>query len=123
MKLSVGERRRERWRRLLEKAREWARELARELREKSVVVEEILLFGSVARGNFAEDSDMDLVVVSRSWEKYSLEERLAILYRLWRWERDATLIPPTSEELEEKKEKSIVLRDASMYWLGSYRCT
>jgi len=113
----LSRQRRERWRKLLEKAREWARELARELREKGIVVEEILLFGSVARGDFAEDSDIDLVVVSRGWEKYPLEERLAILYRLWRWERDATLIPLTPEELEEKKEKSIVLRDASRYWI------
>lgn len=57
--------------RLLGRAREWARWLAGELEGHGVVVEEILLSGSVARGDFREDGDLDLVMVSEDWSGMS----------------------------------------------------
>ncbi len=75
-------------------------------------VDEIILFGSIARGDYAEDSDIDLVIVSRDWEGMGMEERMAMLYRLWDKPRDATLIPLTPRELDEKKERSIVVSEA-----------
>jgi len=109
--------RREQWRRLLEEVRSWVEELVVELREHGVSVEAVYLFGSIARGDYTADSDVDLVIVSGDWGRYSMEERLSLLYRLWRWERDATLIPLTPGELRDRLEKSIVLKDASRYWI------
>ncbi|AEM38335.1 DNA polymerase beta domain protein region [Pyrolobus fumarii 1A] len=110
-------RRREQWRRLLEEIRRWVEELTVELRGRGVRVEAVYLFGSIARGDYTAESDVDLVIVSRDWGRYTMEERLSMLYRLWRWERDATLIPLTPEELRDRLEKSVVLRDASRYWM------
>ncbi len=112
--------RRRLWERRLREAQDWARWLAGVLRERGVWVEEILLFGSWARGDFRLDSDLDLIVVSPDWEGMSYTERLSLLYRLWDKPVDATLVPLTREELERRRERSIVLKDASRYWRRIY---
>ncbi len=102
---------------MVEEARREAERLAEALREHGIRVEAVYLFGSVARGDFRLDSDFDLVIVSRDWEGMGYTERLDLLYRLWRGTRDATLVPLTPRELNERLEKSVVLRDASRYWM------
>lgn len=55
-----------------------AKEFARRLREKlGERVEEIILFGSRARGDAREDSDYDVLVVVRD-ERLPLRERLKV---------------------------------------------
>ena len=44
-----------------------------------VKVERFILYGSFAQGNQREDSDIDLVVVSESFKKMDLRERLEVL--------------------------------------------
>ena len=112
--------REERWRRLLEEVRRWARELAEELRRRGIRVEKVILFGSYARGDFAAGSDLDLIVVSDDWGRLSYTERLSLLYRLWGRDVDANFVPLTRRELEEGLRRSVVLRDASRYWMVVY---
>ncbi len=106
------EQRKLRWRKLLEKAEKWAEELADQLERKGVTVEYIVLFGSVARGDHVEDSDLDFIIVSRSWQGMEVEERLSLLYRLWDKPRDATFIPLTPSELVRLRDKSITVAEA-----------
>lgn len=42
-------------------------------------VERVILFGSYAKGHPREDSDIDLIVVSKDFEKMNIRERLEIL--------------------------------------------
>jgi len=42
-------------------------------------VERMILFGSYAKGHPREDSDIDLIVVSKDFEKMNIRERLEIL--------------------------------------------
>ena len=49
------------------------------LRECGVKVEHFILYGSFAQGNPREYSDIDLVVVSESFQKMDLRERLEVL--------------------------------------------
>ncbi len=100
--------RRELWRRLLEEARE----LAEKLEQHGVKVKYVLLFGSVARGDFKAESDLDLIVVSDDWDGMGIDERMGLLYRLWEGRRDATLIPLTEAELARASRRSVVVRDA-----------
>ncbi|MBN1974814.1 MAG: nucleotidyltransferase domain-containing protein [Sedimentisphaerales bacterium] len=44
-----------------------------------VQAERFILYGSFAQGNPREDSDIDLVVVSESFQKMDLRERLEVL--------------------------------------------
>ena len=77
----------------------------------------------MARGDFKEDSDIDLIVVSETWTGFEYVERLSLLYRIWDKPADATLIPLTPRELERLSKNSVTLRDASKYWVEIYRAS
>lgn len=44
-----------------------------------IAVERVILFGSYAKGLAREESDIDLIIVSRDFEGMNLRERLEIL--------------------------------------------
>lgn len=50
-----------------------------ELARAGIGVERLLLFGSHARSEAQAGSDIDLIVVSADWERFSFLERLEIL--------------------------------------------
>ena len=52
---------------------------AAEMMKLGVMPESILLYGSYARGNAREDSDIDIIVVSRDFKNMNLRERLELL--------------------------------------------
>jgi len=110
----------ERWSKVLELVRSWCSDLARKLEDRGVRVDSIILFGSYARGDYSESSDLDLIVVSEDWSRMSYTERLSTLYKLWDKPVDGNFIPLTPRELEELQEKSVVIRDASRYWITVY---
>lgn len=59
--------------------REIIKQYKESLRNCGVEVERFILYGSFARGNPREDSDIDLVVVSESFQEMDLRERLEVL--------------------------------------------
>jgi predicted nucleotidyltransferase len=50
-----------------------------ELRNLNINSKKIILYGSYAKGNHREDSDIDLIVISDDFEDMNLRERLEIL--------------------------------------------
>ena len=50
-----------------------------ELKNLGIKVEKVILYGSYAKGNPREDSDIDLIVVSGDFMKLNLRERLEVL--------------------------------------------
>jgi len=86
------------------------RELNRRLRtigkklKKEYQAEKVILFGSYARGDATEDSDIDLLVVAPTKERFF--ERMATVRRLIRDLRDGLPVAPivlTAAELEKRK--------------------
>lgn len=74
----------------------------------------ILLFGSLARGEVREDSDLDLIVVLESQEKNPVK-RLAKLYSEMEFQEAADLRVYTPEEFERAKKRGFlreVLKEA-----------
>lgn len=49
------------------------------LAEMGIQAQKVLLFGSQLHGTAAQDSDIDLIVISTDWERYNRRERLEIL--------------------------------------------
>ncbi len=49
------------------------------LESKGIKAEKIILFGSYATGQYREDSDIDIVVISRDFQNKSYWERIDIL--------------------------------------------
>ena len=67
--------------------------------------ERVILFGSHARGDATEDSDVDLLVVAPTKERFF--ERMASVRRLIRDLRDGLPVSPivlTSGELEKRRQ-------------------
>ena len=83
-------------------------------------VERVIVFGSYARGDWMEYSDLDLILVGRSWRGSRVIDRLDPIYR-----RLARMKPPvwpeihcyTPEELESLMRAPTILADASRYWV------
>ena len=51
----------------------------RQLEKMGVHAEQVLLYGSQARGVAREGSDIDLIVISKDWENLNSRERLELL--------------------------------------------
>lgn len=49
------------------------------MRKLGIKVERAILYGSFAQGNPREDSNIDLVIVSESFQEMNLRERLEVL--------------------------------------------
>ena len=52
---------------------------AAELEKSGIKSSQILLYGSYAKGNAREGSDIDLIVISESFEDMNIRERLELL--------------------------------------------
>ena len=73
--------------------------------KKDYRAEKVILFGSYAKGNATEDSDVDLLVVAPTKERFF--ERMASVRRLIRDLRDGLAVSPivlTPGELEKPRE-------------------
>lgn len=62
--------------------------------------EKIILFGSAARGEFGEDSDLDFFVVKD--DPQDLHDRIVTLYRLVEKDLPADFLVYTPQELEKR---------------------
>ncbi len=97
------------------------------LEKRGIRVREVYVFGSRVRGDWLKTSDIDIVIVSDGFRGLRFLDRLELIERV-QWEEGITphieAIPLTPEELEERVERSAVLRDASRYWRRlKPRCT
>ena len=73
--------------------------------KKEYRAERVILFGSYAKGNATEDSDVDLLVVAPTKERFF--ERMASVRRLIRDLRDGLPVAPivlTAAELEKRRQ-------------------
>ena len=72
--------------------------------KRSYRAEKVILFGSYAMGEATEDSDVDILVISPTKERFF--ERMASVRRLIRDLRNGLPVAPivlTPEEIEERK--------------------
>lgn len=72
--------------------------------KKEYRAEKVILFGSYARGEATEDSDIDLFIVAPTKERFF--QRMATVRRLIRDLRNGLPVAPivlTSEDLEKRK--------------------
>ena len=80
-----------------------------------IKVDRVILFGSAAKGNLKNASDVDLIVLSRDFEKMDFLHRLELLSHARRG--DARKIPMdilgyTPAEFKKLKNRSTVLNEA-----------
>ncbi len=79
---------------------------------KEFKVDYFLFFGSQARGNPHKDSDIDLVIVSPTFQKQKFFKRAVKLYDYWDLDYPVDFLCLTPEEFEKKKKEVGIIQDA-----------
>ena len=72
----------------------------------------VILFGSRASGNFSEDSDFDLIIVSKAFENQNAVKRCALMYEDWDYNFAVDFICYTPEEFNKKKNQISIVNEA-----------
>ena len=72
----------------------------------------IILFGSRATGNFSEDSDFDLIIVSKAFENKNIIKRCALMYEDWDYNFAVDFICYTPDEFNKKKNQINIINEA-----------
>lgn len=78
---------------------------------------EVYLFGSYARGDWLENSDIDLIVVSDHFKNINWIERLGKLRLLASFKYAFEILAYTREELKMKLQGLNIIKEASKYWI------
>jgi len=79
------------------------------LQKLGINVERMILYGSYAKANQREDSDIDLIVISKDFQKMNLRERLEVLgIAAVRIMRPVEAKGYTPQELETPQEASFL---------------
>ena len=76
----------------------------------------IYLYGSFARGDWLEDSDVDMVVVSQDFTE-GLVERMSKLRRLAPYTVAFEILTYTPEEMKRKLLNSLIWQEIASYWI------
>lgn len=72
----------------------------------------VLLFGSRMKGKGTEESDLDVIVVSDYFRGKPFLGRMPFMLRMVRFKRPIDFLCYSSEEFEEIKDGSIIVREA-----------
>jgi predicted nucleotidyltransferase len=82
-------------------------------RVKQVIhIEKVIIFGSRAREDYLEDSDVDLIIVSRDFKGVPFYERMDKLILLWESPLNLDVLCYTPEEFKMKLEDICIVKQA-----------
>jgi len=80
--------------------------------KKIVKIEKAILFGSRATGKSKNDSDVDIILISKDFENKKSYKRSPKFYLSWNLPYDGDIICLTPEEFEKKKKQIGVIKTA-----------
>jgi predicted nucleotidyltransferase len=83
------------------------------LKENGISVDSVFFFGSRIRGDYLEDSDIDLLVISPDFKNIDIFKRLILLNKLWDYPIPAEITGYTKEEIRRLRKFSQYVRDAT----------
>lgn len=86
------------------------KEEAKLLKERHPEIEEIILFGSIARGDFGYKSDADILIILKKSEFERYFDRIPKYLADFDVPIPVDIFPYTKEEIERMKKKGLVKR-------------
>ncbi len=81
--------------------------------EKDIDLEKVILFGSRAVEEAHEDSDVDLIIVSKNFRGRDYFERASMMYDYWDSELPVDFLCYTPEEFEKLENQASIVREAT----------
>lgn len=79
---------------------------------KKIKVEQVILFGSRARGTAKKTSDIDLIIISKDFEKIKSFKRAPPLHLLWNEPYDLDIVCLTPQEFNARQHEVGIVQDA-----------
>ena len=79
---------------------------------KDFPIKKLYLFGSYASGKPHQDSDVDLIIVSRKFQALDFIQRGSQVYNYRNFNYPADFLCYTPEEFERKKKTATIIRQA-----------
>ena len=79
---------------------------------KTMDVEKMILFGSHARRQAGQSSDVDLILVSNDFESQRFRFRPLQLYKYWSLRLPVDFLCYTPKEFEERSRRITIVREA-----------
>ena len=79
---------------------------------KKFKLEQVILFGSRARGDYLINSDVDLILVSKDFENLPFRKRMVEVIGDWDAYLDLEVLCYTPEEFNRKKEEEGIVKYA-----------
>lgn len=80
---------------------------------KEYKLEKAIFFGSRARGDNFKDSDYDIILVSKDFNRIFFTKRIAMMYNFWKhYPLDIEPICYTPEEFKRKSQEIGIVREA-----------
>jgi len=79
---------------------------------KVFCIEQALLFGSRARGDYFLDSDVDLILVSSDFASVPFRKRMGLLLAYWEGEVDLEVLAYTPQEFARMKKRQGIVSQA-----------
>ena len=79
---------------------------------KKYNIDRLIVFGSVARGFYERDSDVDLIIVGDEFKGKSVLKRAVPFYLEWDLGCPVDILCYTPEEFESKKRQVSIVREA-----------
>ena len=80
--------------------------------DKDMPLEKLILFGSSAKGKTHKWSDIDLIVVSKTFESMNFFERGAKMYDYWKLKKPVDFLCYTPKEFNKLKTRITIVREA-----------
>jgi len=74
-----------------------------------VEIERMIVFGSLARGKFTKDSDIDLIIVSKSFRNKLFHKRGLDFDKFWKIDYPFDFICLSPEEFESMRKKITIV--------------
>lgn len=79
---------------------------------KEIKIEKVILFGSRAMGNFTNESDFDLIIVSRDFKDMNFFSRVEKMYDYWKIDYPVDFLCYTPNEFKILSEKISIVTEA-----------
>lgn len=91
----------------LRKVEDFLRKISKKYKLKKAII-----FGSSVKGNFGENSDIDLIIISDKFEGLSSLKRPVELYLEWDLDYPVDFICSTTKEFEKLKRRVSLVKEA-----------
>ncbi len=75
-------------------------------------IDKIIIFGSLMKGELKEDSDIDLILVSKKFERKKFFKRPIGLYKYWKLNYPVDFICYSPKEFEKLKRQVSIVSEA-----------